>query len=77
MESTETAKQGIVASDFVHNVEENLFNEELVRLRKISLDEMQLPSPAKRRKLSSCSMESKLTNNICGLLTSPVKPMAV
>lgn len=80
MESSEINKQGVMhmTSNSVNNVDkESVFNEELVRLRKISLDDMQLPSPAKRRKLSSCSLESKLTNNICGLLTSPIKPMAV
>lgn len=52
------------------------FNEELRRLRKISLDEMQLPSPAKRRKIMSCSVQSKLDQD-AHMLTSPIKPMPV
>lgn len=53
------------------------FNEELKRLRRISLDEFQLPSPAKRRKLSTCSYESKLDQDVCVMLTSPIKPLKV
>lgn len=75
-----TNKQGKIqiGNECVNNVDkETLFDEEMSRLRQISLDEMQLPSPAKRRKLTSCSLESKLDHNICGLLTSPIKPMPV
>jgi len=57
--------------------ESDSFNEELKRLRRISLEEFQLPSPAKRRKLSSCGMESKLDQDVCGMITSPVKAMHV
>jgi len=54
-----------------------LFNEELARLRQISLDDIPLPSPSKRRKLNSCSLESKLSHGFNGLLTSPVKTLSV
>lgn len=54
-----------------------LFNEELSRLRQISIEDIQLPSPSKRRKLSSCSLESQISQNFNGLLTSPVKPLSV
>jgi len=57
--------------------EPDSFNEELKRLRRISLDDLQLPSPAKRRKLSSCSAESKLDQDVCAMLTSPIKPLQV
>ena len=75
----ESQKQPAVSlsNDCVKNDGEYLFNEELARLRMISLEELQIPSPAKRRKLSSCSLESKLTNNLRGMLSSPIKPMAV
>lgn len=52
------------------------FNEELRRLRQISLDEMQLPSPAKRRKVLGCSAQSKRDNDMC-MITSPIKPLQV
>jgi len=64
----------ILESEATRNI---LFYEEMSRLGKISLEDLQLPSPSKRRKLNSCSLESKLTSNICGLLTSPVKPLSV
>ena len=56
-----------------------LFNEEMARLRNISLDDIPLPSPSKRRKLSSCSIESKISHGhgFNGLLTSPVKTLSV
>lgn len=55
----------------------DIFNEELRRLRKISVDEMKLPSPAKRRKYMSCSIQSKLDHNIHNIVTSPIKPLPV
>jgi len=58
-------------------LEIDAFNEELKRLRKISLDEMQLPSPAKRRKIMACGIQSKLDQDICGMITSPLKAQPV
>ncbi|XP_002155469.1 cyclin-G1 [Hydra vulgaris] len=49
----------------------DVLNEELNRLQKICLDDIQQPSPAKRRKILTCGIESKL--NAC--LMSPVKPL--
>ncbi|XP_057312681.1 cyclin-I-like [Hydractinia symbiolongicarpus] len=57
--------------------ESDLFNEELKRLRQISLDEMQMPSPVKRRRLTSCGVECKFKQDVCTLLTSPIKAMPV
>ena len=54
-----------------------LFNEEMARLRNISLDDIPIPSPSKRRKLNSCSIESKISHGFNGLLTSPVKTLSV
>lgn len=54
-----------------------LFNEELKRLRKISLDGMQNPSPAKRRKLTTCSIESQCEKDVCKMVSSPIKPLPV
>lgn len=54
-----------------------LFNEEMDRLRNISLDDIPLPSPSKRRKLNSCSIESKISHGFNELLTSPVKTLSV
>ena len=54
-----------------------LFNEEMDRLRNISLDDIPLPSPSKRRKLNSCSLESKMSHGFNELLTSPVKTLSV
>jgi len=54
-----------------------LFNEEMARLRQISLDDIPLPSPSKRRKLNSCSIESQISHGFNGLLTSPVKTLSV
>ena len=55
----------------------DIFNEELRRLRKISVDEMKLPSPAKRRKYMTCSIQSKLDHDIHNIVTSPIKPLPV
>jgi len=54
-----------------------LFHEEMSRLGKISLDDLQLPSPSKRRKLNSCSLESQMEHSFGGLLTSPIKTLSV
>ena len=54
-----------------------IFNEELKRLRKISLDGMQNPSPAKRRKLTTCSIESQCEKDVCKIVSSPIKPLPV
>jgi len=55
-----------------------LFNEEIKRLRKISLDSMQNPSPAKRRKLTTCGLESKqCETDVCKMVSSPIKPLPV
>lgn len=55
----------------------DIFNEELRRLRKISVDEIKLPSPAKRRKYMTCSIQSKLDHDIHNIVTSPIKPLPV
>ena len=51
----------------------DVFNEELRRLQKISLDDIQQPSPAKRRRILTCGIESKLNADTC--LVSPIKPL--
>lgn len=53
-----------------------LFHEEMSRLGQISLDDIPLPSPSKRRKLS-CSLESQIGQSFNGLLTSPIKTVSV
>jgi hypothetical protein len=65
------------AVDETNNAE--IFNEELKRLCKISLDGMLNPSPAKRPRLSeSCSMESqKSENDVRKIISSPIKPLPV
>ena len=66
-----------ISPDVAEDPGTEVFNEELKRLQKISLDEMQFPSPAKRRKLTSCGIESKIDQDVCNMLTSPIKPLPV
>jgi hypothetical protein len=55
-----------------------IFNEEFKRLRKISIDAMQNPSPAKRPRLATCSIESqKSENDVRMMISSPIKPLPV
>lgn len=55
-----------------------IFNEELKRLRKISLDGMQNPSPAKRPRLTAtCSIQSQCEKDVCKMVSSPIKPLPV
>jgi len=55
-----------------------IFNEELKRLRKISLDGMQNPSPAKRPRLTTCSIESQQSEkDVRKIVSSPIKPLPV
>jgi hypothetical protein len=79
----ESVMECVNATEESSTNQSEIFNEELKRLRKISLDAMQNPSPAKRPRLSaasasSCSIEShKSENDVRMMVSSPIKPLPV